>query len=121
LLRHAKNVVIEFGLPERSVRAIFVGQGGPLFEGGDETKEIGFGRIPFGKEVKMIGHEAEGVEQKRVARCEGNQVTQCQVAKRDVGEARDPVAGTDGNEIDSVTEIIPRSEAGIFSEEGHMQ
>ena len=74
MFRHAKNVVIKFCLPEGGVRAVFVQQGRALFEGGDETKEIGFGRIPLGEEMNMIGHEAEGMEHERVARREGNQM-----------------------------------------------
>ena len=63
----AQNVVVEFHLPERSVRAIFVRKGGALFEGLDEGKEIGLGRVAFGEEMKMIGHQAKSVEQERMA------------------------------------------------------
>jgi len=93
LFRRTKNVVIEFCLPERTVSAIFVREGGALFEVRDETKEIGLGRIPFGEEMKVIGHEAVGVKQERVTRRERNQVTQSHVAKRGVGEAWGPVVG----------------------------
>ena len=50
-------------MPELAFSAIFVRKGGALFEGRDETKEIGLGRIAFAEEMKMIGHEREGMEQ----------------------------------------------------------
>jgi hypothetical protein len=62
LIGFAQNVVVEFCLPERTFSAIFVRNRGALFEGRDETKQIGLGRAAFGEEMKMIGHEAEGVE-----------------------------------------------------------
>ena len=114
-------MVIEFCLPERTVSAIFVRKGGALFEVRDETKEIGLGRIPFGEEMKVIGHEAVGVKQERVARRERNQVAQCHVAKRDVGEACGPVVRADRDEIDSITEVIRGSQADIFPVEWHAQ
>ncbi len=43
------------------------------------------------------------------------------MAKRDIREARVPVVTTDGDEIDSTTEIIPRSEADIFSVDWHVR
>ena len=63
----AQNVVVKFCLPERTIRAIPVRIGGALLERRDETKEIGSRRSTFGEEMKMIGHQAEGVEQERVA------------------------------------------------------
>jgi hypothetical protein len=65
----------------------------------------------------MIGHEAEGVEQERVAPRKRNQEPQCYPAKRDVGEVRVAVVRTDCDEIDSITKVILRSEADIFSVE----
>ncbi len=61
-------MVVEFCLPEWTCSSIFVGKGGASFEGRDETKEIGSGRVAFGKEMKMVGHEAEGVQQERMTR-----------------------------------------------------
>ena len=121
MFRRTENVVIEFCLPERTVSAIFVRKGGALFEGRDETKEIGLGRIPFGEEMKVIGHEAVGVKQERVTRRERNQAAQCHVAKRGVGEAWGPVVGTDRDEIDSITEVIRGTQADIFPVEWHAQ
>ncbi|GAC1684588.1 MAG: hypothetical protein PVS2B2_23610 [Candidatus Acidiferrum sp.] len=75
--------------------------------------------VAFGQEMKMIGHDAIGVEQETMASGEGHQVTQCQVAKRGIGEAGFPVIRTYGHEIDYITEVIPRSEADTFAVEWH--
>jgi len=56
-------VVVKFCLPERTCGSIFVRKGGALFEGRDESKEIGFGRIAFAEEMKVIGHETKSVKQ----------------------------------------------------------
>ena len=47
---------------------MFVRKGGALFEGRDKMQEIGLRRVPFGKEMNMIGHETKGMEQEEVAR-----------------------------------------------------
>ena len=87
---------------------------GALFEGRDETKQIGLGRVAFEQDMQMIGHEAERVEQERVAPRERNQVTQCHVAERDVCEMSVAVVRTDCDEIDSIPEVVPRSKADIL-------
>ena len=107
-------MVVEFCLPERTFRAIFVRNRAALFEGRDKTKQVGLGRVALGEEMQMIGHEAEGVEQERVARRERNQVTQCHVAERDVSEMCVAVVRTDCDEIDSIPEVVPRSKADIL-------
>lgn len=61
-------MVVKFCLPERTCGSIFVGKGGALFEDSDEIKEFGLGRIAFAEEMKVIRHEAEGVEQEGVTR-----------------------------------------------------
>ncbi len=114
-------MVIKFCLPERTSGAIFVRKGGALFEGRDEAKEIGLGRVAFGEEMKVIGHETVGVKQERVTRREGNQMTECHVPKRDVGKACGPVVNTDCDEIDSIAEIIRGSKADILAVEWHVQ
>ena len=43
------------------------------------------------------------------------------MAKRSVSEAWGPVAGADGDEIDSIAEVILRSKADIFPRERHTQ
>ena len=117
----AQNVVVEFHLPERSVRAIFVRKGGALFEGLDETKEIGLGRAAFSEEMKMIGHQAKSVEQERMAGRRRNQVAQYHVAKRSISKTGFPVVTTDCDEIDAMAKIILRCEPDIFAAERHAQ
>lgn len=65
-------MIVEFCLPERTFRTVFVRNRAALFEGRDETKQIGLGRVAVGDEMQMIGHETEGVEQKGVTRCQRN-------------------------------------------------
>lgn len=67
-IRCAQNVVVEFCLPERTCGSIFVRESGALFESHDEREEIGLRRAALGEEMKMIGHEAKGVEQEGVTR-----------------------------------------------------
>ena len=85
-----------------------------MFEGRDEAKKVGLGRVAFGQEMQMIGHEAERVEQERAARRERDQMTQCHVAERDVSEMSVAVVRTDCDEIDSIPEVVPRSKADIL-------
>jgi hypothetical protein len=72
------------------------------------------GRVAFGQDMQMIGHEAERVEQERVARRKRDQMTQCHVAKRDVCEMCVAVVRTDCDEIDFIPEVVPRSKADIL-------
>jgi hypothetical protein len=69
--------------------------------------------------MQMIGHEAEGVEQERVACGDRKQVIQCRVAKREVSEKWIAVVTADGDEVDSITEVILWGKADIFSVEWH--
>jgi hypothetical protein len=121
LIWRAQNVIVKFCLPEVAFSAIFVRKGGALFEGHDEGKEVGLRRVAFGEEMKMIGHETEGMEQERVARCERNQMAQCHAPKGGIGEVRAPVVRTNCDEIDSITKVIPGSKADFLTVEWHVQ
>src|SRR5579859_1111638 len=69
--------------------------------------------------MQMIGHEAESVEQERVARRDRKQVSQCHVAEGEVCEKWVAVVTADCDEIDSITEVVLWGKADIFSVEWH--
>ena len=79
------------------------------------------GSIAFAEEMKMVGHETEGVKPEGVTRRKRNQVTQCHVAKRGINEVWGPIVSTDRDEIDSITDVIRGSKSDILPVEWHVQ
>ena len=74
-------------------------------------------RVALGEKMEMIGHQAKGVEQEKVAGRHRNQAAQYDVAERSIGKAGFAPVRTDGDEINAMPEIILRCEPDIFAAE----
>lgn len=90
-----------------------------LFESVNKFQKIAAVGCAFGDEMKMIGHQAIGVERKRILSRNIEELAERPWASCQVREDWTTFGGADRDEGEAAAEVVVGGESGIFVVEGH--
>jgi hypothetical protein len=101
-----KNVVVVAHSPERPAASFSKFEGSTLFEEADEFEQIAAGVGAFRKEMKVVGHQAKGVQSEEMAGRAFEQEIEDSLGGGWYAEVGQAVVATDGDEIGLATEVV---------------
>jgi hypothetical protein len=108
----AKNVVVVAHFPKTPAMRFPKFEGGPLFEEADEFRQVAAGVGARRKDMKMVRHEAKGVQAEGMAGRAFEQKVEDALGGSFCEEMGHAVVATDSDEIRLATEVVSRSETG---------
>ena len=114
-----KNVVVVAHFPERAAVGFAKLKGRALFEQADEFEKIAAVMDAFHKDMKMVGHEAEGVQQEGVTDYAFHQKGNHALSRGGYVEIGHAVVTAGGEETCLTPEIVSRQEASGPAMDGH--
>lgn len=92
-----------------------------LFEGVDELGQIGSVGESFTKEMNVVGHDAICVERKALSSGNFHEIIEQPSPSRLIGEKGRAPFGSNRNEINAATEIVPCRKSEAFLKKGHAE
>lgn len=111
-IRRPKNVVIVAHFPKRPAAGFSKLEGGALFEEANEFKQIAAGVGAFREEMKVVGHQAKGVQSEGMAGRAFEQKIEDPLGGAWYAEIGRAAVATDSDEIGLGTEVVFPRETG---------
>ena len=112
LIGRPKNVVVITRFPESAAVGFAKPEGRALFEEADEFKQIAAGVGAFREEMKVVGHQAKGVQSKGMAGRAFEQKIEDPLGGAWYAEIGRAAVATDSDEIGLGTEVVFPRETG---------